>query len=359
MKLIRKTGPFIESPQSTSKIMRNIMFALIPIIIYSFYRNGIIPYQNNLTGIYGLFYPILSLLVASLTSFIIEFLHQIIFTKRRKKEDIIYDIKNNYSFIPGLLVGLLLPYGSTIPVIFIGAFSATIIGKLLFGGFGTNTLNSTLIGILVVVAAFGSLNSLHLSDNVYVSGNAAISNITDINTNVKYNELVTQYGGLDNLLIGNIPGSPAEICSIICIVSFIFLALTKSIKWRISLTTILTVLGLTTIYGLVNSYPIWYGLIHILSGGLLFVSVFIATDSVTTPVTKMGMNLFGIALGVLIVLFRTITPYYLESIIFSILILNMIVFLIDDLALQYKHKKSVIILPIIILLILTICPYIF
>ena len=306
-----------------------------------------------------MFYPLLSLVVASLTSVIVEFLHQIIFTKRRKKEDIIYDLKNNYSFIPGLFVGLLLPYGCTIPIIFIGAFSATIIGKLLFGGFGTNTLNSTLIGILVVVAVFGSLNGLRINPNVYSVSNTTISNIKDINLNTDYNGLITPFGGLDKLFIGDIPGSPADISSIICIIALIFLTITKSIKWRIAITNILTVLILTTVYGLVNNAPIWYGLIHILSGGLLFMSVFIATDSVTTPVTKFGMNLFGISLGVLTVLFRTITPYYLESMIFSILILNMIVFLIDDLALNYKHKKTAIIVPTFILLILSICPYIF
>ena len=359
MNLVRKVGPFIESPQSTSKIMRNIMISLIPIIIYSFYRNGMIPYQNNVVGTYGLFYPLLSLFIASLTSFIIEFLYQIIFLKRNRKDEIIFDIKHNYGFIPGLLVGLLLPYGCTIPVIFIGAFSATIIGKLVFGGFGTNTLNSTLIGILVVIVIFGSINSLRLDPNIYTLGNSAITNIEDINTNIKNNELVTPYGGLNNFFIGDIPGSPADISSIICIIAFIFLTLTKSIKWRITLTTVSTVFILTTIYGLINNYPIWYGLIHILSGGLLFMAIFISNDSVTTPVTKLGMNLFGISLGILTVLFRTITPYYLESILFSTLILNMIVFLLDDIALKYKMKKTVLFFPMIILAILMICPYIF
>lgn len=358
MKLVKRTGPFIESPQSTSKVMRTITIALIPIVIYSFYRNGIIPYQKRLINFYGLIYPLLSLFIASFTSFAIEFLYQIIFVKRRSKKEIKFDIKNNYSFMPGLLVGLMLPYGSTVITLIIGASTATMIGKLLFGGFGTNTLNSTLIGILVVIALFGSINNLELDKNVYTLENTAISNIKDINTEVEYNELVTPYGGLDKLLVGDIPGSPADISSIICVGAFIFLTLTKSIKWRIPIAHITTLIFLTTIYGLINHDPIWYSLIHLLSGGLLFTSVFIATDSVTTPVTKIGMNLFGITLGILTFLFRTVTPYYHESIIFSILILNLFVFLMDALALKYQHKRAIMVIPAIILLIISICPFI-
>ena len=154
MNLVRKNGPFIESKLSTSKIMRNIFIALIPIILYIFYYKGItaFKYYGDIAHLLWIF---ITLTITVSVSFVTEILYQLIFTKRRKKEDIIFDIKHNYSFMTGLLVGLLLPYGVNILVMVIASLSATVIGKLLFGGFGNNTFNPPLIGLLITILIFG------------------------------------------------------------------------------------------------------------------------------------------------------------------------------------------------------------
>ena len=85
---------------------------------------------------------------------------------------------------------------------------------------------------------------------------------------------------------------------------------------------------MTWLIGSINDMGIWYPTFHILSGGLLFGAVFMATDPVTSPTTKDGQLLFGLGLGLLTVLFRFLTPYP-EGVLTSILTMNMLVFIID------------------------------
>lgn len=350
MNLVRKNGPFMESKLSTSKIMRNIFIALIPIILFTFYTKGIITFQKN-GNIIDLFWIFITLLITTATSFIIEMLFQIIFIKRRKKEDILFDIKHNYSFMTGLIVGLLLPYGTNILIMVIASMSATVIGKLLFGGFGNNTFNPALIGILIAILLFGGsiAKMSHEYNYQHECNNKEEINLC-INENHNYN--------LNDIIVGKIAGSPADICSLICIASLIFLIITKSIKWRIPIFYITTAFILYILLGIKNGNILDNGIYHLFTGGLLFYAVFISSDSVTTPVTKLGQLLLGISLGILTVLFRELTPYYYESTIFSILVLNLFTKLFDTIALNYKKKKLIILIPTFILAILSISIFI-
>lgn len=339
MKLVKKSGPFIESNQSTGKIIRNILLALMPVFIYSGIKQGF-------------FYLIITILVGMISSFTIEFLYQIIILKRRKKEDIIFDFKYNYSFLPGLLVSLILPYGTTIPVIIIASLCASIIGKLLFGGFGNNTFNIPIIGLLITIIIFGGTYKSLPLDTKYNNDDFLIKNIemTREENTIPYK--------LDRLVLGDITGSPAEVTSLVCIVSLIFLIITKSIKWRISIIYISVVFFLSTLYGLFYYNELTFGLVQILSGGLLFYSVFIANNSVTTPVTNIGQIILGMGLGVLTCLFRFITPYYYESIIFSIIIFNILTKYLDNVGFNYKKEKTKLMLPLLIILLISISIFI-
>lgn len=351
MNLVRKNGPFIESKLSTSKIMRNIFIALIPIILYTFYLKGIIPFQEA-GNILDLMWIFITLVITTSVSFITEILYQLIFTKRRKKEDIIFDIKHNYSFMTGLLVGLLLPYGVNILVMVIASLSATVIGKLFFGGFGNNTFNPPLIGLLIVILIFGGSYS-KLSQEYNYNGSCSETSIFDLcaedpefdeDSNVTYYDSET---------------SPADISPILCIIACCFLIITKSIKWRIPVFYIATASIITILFGVINSIEFTDSIANIIyGGGLLFYAVFIAADSVTTPVTKTGQVLLGISLGVLTMLFRLATPYFYEATIFSILILNMFTRLFDKIGFNFKQNKSIIILPTIILLVLSVVPFV-
>lgn len=350
MNLARKNGPFIESKLSTSKIMRNIFIALIPIILYTFYLKGIIPFQET-GNILDLTWLFITLTITTLVSFITEIIYQLIFTKRRKKEDIIFDIKHNYSFITGLMVGLLLPYGINILVAVVAALSATIIGKLFFGGFGNNTFNPPLIGLLIVILIFGGSYS-KLSQKYNYNESCSETSLFDLCAEEP------EFDDDSNVTYYDSETSPADISPILCIIALGLLIINKSIKWRIPVFYLSTSFIISIIFGLFHSIDLMTSIENIIYGGLFFYAVFIATDSVTTPVTKTGQILLGISLGVVTMLFRLATPYFYESTIFSILILNLFTRLFDKIGFTFKQKKSIIIFPTIILLILTIIPFI-
>jgi electron transport complex protein RnfD len=106
---------------------------------------------------------------------------------------------------------------------------------------------------------------------------------------------------------------------------------------------------MTYIIGDINNMGIWYPIFNILSGGLLFGAVFMATDPVTSPTTKIGQLLFGLGLGLLTVIFRFFTPYP-EGVLTSILTMNMLVIILDIVGAKAKFKSSYIYVPIIIMI---------
>lgn len=346
-------GPFIKLEDNTSKMMFRVIIALIPIIIFSFYKNGVLPYINGSTDIYGMFTPLIFIGISTLSTFMFETIYQLLFNRSKNLKNIIF---NSYAYMPGLFLGLILPINTPISILIVGAFFASIVGKMLFGGFGKNIFNPALIGGLFIVSAYalvitengGYLNSYEIDT---ISSATPLSNaslITDIGT---YNELVAPYGNLWDFFIGTIPGAVGETSSLFCIIAFVYLAFTKTIKWRIPVLYILTVFIMTMGIGLYNGVGIWYPLFEILSGGLMFGAVFMATDPVTSPTTRGGQIIYGLSLGLLTVILRYLTPYP-EGVLTSILTMNMLVFILDLLGAKIKFNVKKIIIPCIVLLIL-------
>ena len=86
---IVKDGPFLKSKDTTKKMMLNLLIALLPIVFFNVYKNGIIPYQNNKISFISIFYPLLFVLVPTITSCLVETLYGFIFLKKRKKDIIL------------------------------------------------------------------------------------------------------------------------------------------------------------------------------------------------------------------------------------------------------------------------------
>lgn len=337
-------GPFIKSNNKTDKIMKNLIIALIPIILFNEYKNGYLPYIKNKTDLLGLFYPLIVLLASICTTYFTEF----IVCKITKKEQ-------KYSIIPGIFIALILPLNTPIEILIFACILSIVIGKMVYGGYGHNIFNPALIGCLFVLTAYSSiilnnggyLNSYEVDT---IAGATPLSNVSGLGT---YNNLVKPYGSLLDFFLGFIPGSPGETSSLLCLISFLYLAFTKTIKTRISVIYILTVFLMTGIIGYMNNLGIWYPLFHILSGGLMFGAIFMATDPVTSPVTKYGQILYGFCLGIITVVARFLTPYP-EGVLTSILIMNLFVFMLDRIGIRNKDYIKKIIISSIILLIIFI-----
>lgn len=337
-----KEGNYLKNKNNTKRIMTNYIIALVPLIIYSFYKNGILACQDNF-NIYTLFKPLIIIILATITTFATEYFWYKIKTKNN---DITHILKNTYSFIPGILLGLIIPINTPLLIVVFGSFMASFIGKLIYGGFGKNIFNPALIGRLFIIAAYSSIiikNGGYL--NAYEQTIDAISKATPLTnlSNLKYvgtyQNIVSPYGNLFNFIFGNIPGSLGETSAILCLVALIFLSYKKAIKWHISLYYIFTVFICTLIIGAFNGMGLWYPFFHILSGGLFFGAVFMATDPVTSPVTIFGQKIYGIFLGTLTVLLRFLTPYP-EGVLTSILFLNLFIPFINQISINVRFNKS-------------------
>lgn len=349
-KEIEKNGPYIRTSNSTSKMMTNLMIALLPIIVFTTYKNGFLPYISNKITLFEMFYPLIFLLVPTIITFIVETLYAIIFLKKRKR-DILKYIVSSYSFFPGLFLGLILPIHTPLWVVSIGAVIASL-SKMLFGGLGKNWFNPALIGYLVLFIFFsnyfqvdgGYFNALELDT---ISSPTPLTNVSLVEGIGTYNSLVAPYGSLWNFFLGTIPGAVGETSALLCLIAFIYLTITKTIKWKIPVVYIFTVFFSTFLIGNINNLGIWYPLFQILSGGLMFGAVFMATDPVTSPVTSQAQILYGLFLGILTVAVRYLTPIP-EGVFISILIMNLFVRILDKIGAKAKFDFRVSILPYLI-----------
>ncbi len=334
---------FIKSKNTTNKIMMNVLIALTPIILFSFYKNGILPGINGNTSVIEMFYPILFIIVGALSSFVLEF----IYCKIKKQE-----IKNKYAFFPGLFLSLLLPINTPLYIIIIGSLVATIFGKLIFGGFGKNIFNPALIGYLFIILFLSSSLGSY-ANNYEIDTNVSSTPLTNASfSDNTYEELIEPYG-FDSLFLGFYPGGLAETSSLLILIGFIYLVITKSIKWIIPVTYVSTVFLITLIASSVTGIEVYYSLFHILSGGLLFGAVFMATDPVTSSVTPIGQVIEGVFLGIITVIFRM---FFVEGVAYSILICNLFIFIFDKVGSEARFKKGILastIIALIILIILT------
>ena len=330
-------GPFLRSKNSTNKIMLHLLVALLPIIIFTVYKNGYIPYSHGLISFIEIFNPLLTIFIGALTSFVVESIYALILKKKNY-------IKNSYAFFPGLFLALILPLHTPIYVVVIGSVVASI-SKIIFGGFGKNMFNPALVGYLFIILVFSSILTTDNYFNQYeldtISSPTPLTNASMVSGIGSYDELVEPYGDLSNFLIGTIPGSLAETSALLCIVAYIYLSFTKTIKWRIPLVYVATVFIITFGIGRLLGEGIYYPLFHILSGGLMFGAVFMATDPITSCVTPIGQILQGILLGIITVVFRFTG---VEGVAYSILIVNALVFLLDKIGMvsRFNLLKSII-----------------
>ena len=330
-------GPFLRSKNSTNKIMLHLLVALLPIIIFTVYKNGYIPYSHGLISFIEMFNPLLTIFIGALTSFVVESIYALILKKKNY-------IKNSYAFFPGLFLALILPLHTPIYVVVIGSVVASI-SKIIFGGFGKNMFNPALVGYLFIILVFSSILTTDNYFNQYeldtISSPTPLTNASMVSGIGSYDELVEPYGNLSNFLIGTIPGSLAETSALLCIVAYIYLSFTKTIKWRIPLVYVATVFIITFGIGRLLGEGIYYPLFHILSGGLMFGAVFMATDPITSCVTPIGQVLQGILLGIITVIFRFTG---VEGVAYSILIVNALVFLLDKIGMvsRFNLLKSII-----------------
>lgn len=344
MKLIAQSAPYIRKPVSVARMMIDVLIALIPVLLFACFQNG-------WSGTSVVLISIATMLVTEL------FVHMLIKwpsgmkIKELFSKEGLLKIKAQYTInnftaplISAIIYALILPANCNGYVVFIGALFGMLVGKMIFGGLGSNIFNPAATGRVFVGVCFGS-KLIYGQGGVDVS--ASGTPLAQIKGNLaNIGEALNQYSLLD-LFLGQIPGSMGEVCSLLILVGGIYLFIRRSADLRACLSMLLSFAVITLVVS-ITAYFICSGqgsvswnildlfLFEMLSGGLLFGCVFMITDPVTSPTTKFGRIVFGTMAGVITALVRYCGAYP-EGVAFSILIANMFAPALDHLM---RGKKN-------------------
>jgi electron transport complex protein RnfD len=288
--LVVSSSPHIRSEETVQRIMLDVIIALLPAAAASVYFFGMGTLAIMLTGI----------LAAVATEAAIQ--------KIRNKP---VTINDGSAVITGLLLALTLPPALPLWMVAAGAVVAIGIGKQVYGGLGCNPFNPALVGRAFLIVSF----PVHMT--TWISPLDGVTSATPLGM-MKMEGIKTGYM---ELFLGNVGGSLGETSALLLVLGGAYLIYRGVIDWRIPVSYLGTVAALTMILG---HDPLF----HVLAGGLMLGAFFMATDMVTTPLTKLGRIIFGIGAGVLVVIIRLYGGYP-EGVLFSILLMNIFTPIID------------------------------
>lgn len=228
-------------------------------------------------------------------------------------------ILDGSAFITGLLLAYNLPPDVPFWLPIVGSFFSIAIGKQVFGGLGQNIFNPALVGRVFLMASWPHYMTTFSKPFDTVTQATPLAAL-------KEGKLVNGISYLD-LFLGNRGGCIGEVCIFALLAGAAFLLIRGYISWHIPVTYILTVGVFTYIFG---QKVLFSGdwLFHILSGGLVLGAFFMATDYVTSPLTRKGQIIFGIGCGLLTAVIR-LWGGYPEGVSYAILIMNAAVPIID------------------------------
>lgn len=298
--LVLSTSPHIKSTETVPKIMISVIITLVPAVVFSIYQYGI----------HVLYMYIVSVATCLASEYVV--------VRLRKRPVSIGDYS---AVVTAVLLVMVLPPGFPIFGVILGAVVAIVIGKQIFGGIGYNIFNPALIGRAFLAATYPVFISKYAAPKLMVD---TITGATPL-AMMKFDSVATP---LSDLFMGTVNGSIGESSAILLIVGAIYLLLKKYIKWRIPASIFVTVAVLGEIFHLINPVKFPGPGFHLLAGGLIIGALYMATDMVTSPITKKGCVIFGIGIGTLVMIIRLFGGLP-EGVMYSILLMNGFVPLIN------------------------------
>jgi electron transport complex protein RnfD len=245
-------------------------------------------------------------------------------------------VNDGSALITGILLAFNLP--STLPIwmVITGSLVAIGIAKMSFGGLGYNIFNPALVGRVFLLVSFPvqmtSWPTPIENNTTLVDAITGETTLGIIKEGLLYGETMTSLSdklpSVTELLLGFTSGSAGEMSALALLLGGVYLLARKIITWHIPITILVVMAVFTGVFWLIN--PEYYAspLIHVLSGGAILGAFYMATDLVTSPMTKKGMIIFSIGIAIITVVIRLYGAYP-EGISFAILIMNAFVPLIN------------------------------
>ena len=317
-----RSSPHLKQAVTVAQIMRNVVFALIPVCAWSVYAFG------------------LSVLLLLATTTLTCMLAEALFCRLAGRDSSLGDWS---IVITGLLLALTLPPGFPLWMAAVAAFVAVGLGKALFGGLGYNVMNPALVGRAFVQAAFPVAittwsppflsgrftevipSTLTVPFTMPVSIDAWLEQKTiDTFTGAtplalqKFEQISTPWG---DLLAGTVSGSAGETSAIIILLGGIYLAARKMMDWRLPAGVMLGAVIVSLPFWLLDAARYPDPIFVLLSGGLMLGAVFMASDMVASPVTPLGVWIYALFIGMLTVVIRLFGGLT-EGVMYAILLAN-------------------------------------
>ncbi len=345
MIITKENAPHIRRKPTVTRMMVDVLIALAPTLIFSF-----VVYPLNTLATY-----LISVIVMLGAEFVFVGLKNMMpkdGLKHSFKERFAYSYKGKYNqvniitpAISAIIYTLIMPaMPLTVPltyvIIAVGALAGIVLGKLVFGGLGSNIFNPAAVGMLFAKLCFGGVtiggakvwgavvptwyyelpDALASATPLSVVNGGALANINNFQ--------------LLDMFLGRIPGTLGEVYKITILVGMIYLLIRRSADYRIMASYFGTFILLMLIAGIsvftlnndVN--PFMFLLYQLLSGGVLFGGVFMLTDPVTSPINSPTRIIYGMVAAVATVLIRLFAALP-EGVGFSILIANMVAVVLD------------------------------
>lgn len=323
-RLLQISGsPHVHSGETVKKIMWAVVIALIPAFLVSIYYFGL---------------PVIIVTLVSITSCLVfEYLIQRYLLKGKST------ITDGSAVITGLLLAFNLP--STLPLhwVVLGALVAIGVAKMSFGGLGKNPFNPALLGrVFLLISRPVDMTTWPKPEPIWsfgadvVTGPSPLGILKEGIKNGETMDAVTaKLPTYVDMLLGHMGGSFGEVSAIALLLGAVFLLFRKVITWHIPVSFILSSFVLAGILNLVNPELYVNPFFHLVTGGLVLGAFYMATDMVTSPISPIGMIIFGVGCGLLTIIIRVFGAYP-EGVSFAILLMNAVTPLINK---GFKPRK--------------------
>lgn len=305
-KLVISLSPHVHGGDSVKKNMYGVLIALIPAFLTSLY-----------------FFGLGALIVTATSVAACLFFEWAIGKYLMKKETT--TICDGSAVITGVLLAFNLPSNLPIWIIILGALFAIGVGKMSFGGLGGNPFNPALAGRVFLLLSFPvQMTSWPVVGQLtaYTDATTAATPLSLMQQAISGNiDALKELPSSLDLLIGNNGGCLGEVSALALLLGLAYMLWKKIITWHIPISILATVFIFSGIMHLVSPELYVSPVIQLLSGGLMLGAIFMATDYVTSPMSKKGMLIYGVCIGLLTVVIRLFGAYP-EGMSFAILIMN-------------------------------------
>ena len=316
-KLLVSPSPHIHGKDTTAKLMRDVLIALLPVTAVSIWFYGLSAIKLVVVGV--------------LSCILVEYLIEKFLLKSK------ITICDCSAAVTGLLLALNLPAAAPWWVIVIGSIVAIGIAKMTFGGLGQNLFNPALVGRVFLLVSFPASMASWTAPAPWGGEVDAFTGATPLGlikeglmSGKTVQEIIAANPNLSTgqLLFARAGGSAGEISVVALLLGFAWLLIRKVIKPTIPVTILVTVALFSGILWLCNPAQFTDPIFNLCTGGVMLGAIFMATDYVTSPMSTKGMIIFGVGIGILTVLIRQFGSYP-EGVSFAILIMNATVPLIN------------------------------